>query len=360
MKAIRVVLIIGFLGVLGFIIYRSYNRNNKSDYQTTTLQERNIKDAIYIPGNVYPAKEIEIKSQLSGILDSIFVKIGDNVKAGTSIVSIKLIPSASDIERLENNVNIAQIDYDARLTEYNMEKQLYEAKTIAKAEMDEYTRAYRLAKENLISAQNQLDILKQGKIVSKNISNIVQSSTAGTIIDIPLETGASVIERNNYNPGTTVAIVAETNLFKFKTLIAEQYLKQVALGDTIGLTFNAYRNLATQAVISKISSKGNAENGIMKYWLDAEFEITNEMPVLRSGYSATAEIILNSKQSIFSVEEKYLTYRNDSVYLYILDKSGKDPIKRKVITGISDGIYTEILDGITIEDKIITNYNNLF
>lgn len=290
-------------------------------------------------------------------MDNIYVQIGDKVKAGTSIVSIKLIPNASDIERLENTVNVAQIDYDARLSQYNMDKKLYDSNVIAKAEMDECTKAYKLAKENLISAQNQLDILKQGKVVSKNISNIVTSSTAGTIIDIPLETGASIIERNNYNQGTTIAVVAETNLFKFKTPIAEHYLKHVSLGDTVQLTFNAYEDLTSQAIISKISSKGYSENGIMKYWIDAEFEITDNMPVLRSGYSATAEIILNYRENTLSIEEKYITYQKDSSYLYVLGENQKEAIKKNIQLGISDDVYTEIVSGIEPDEQIVTNYD---
>jgi HlyD family secretion protein len=358
MKMLKVCIILIFLSVLGFIVYRSWNKNETEEYKTISLSRRDINEAIYIPGNVFPSKEIEIKSQLSGILDSIYVKIGDYVEAGAPIASIKLVPNASDIERLENNLNVAHIDYDARLTEYSMEKRLFEANIIAKAEMDEYTRAYKLAKENLISAQNQLDILKQGRVASKNISNIVHSSTVGTVIDIPYETGASVIERNNYNPGTTIAIVAETNLFKFKTLVAEQYLKYLVLGDSVSLTFNAYQNINTKAVVTKISSKGNEENGIMKYLLDADFEIKDDMPVLRSGYSATAEIVLNSCENVLSVEEKYIIYRNDSTYLNLLDKTGKKMLTKNVRLGISDGVYTEIIDGVNAIDRVITNLGN--
>lgn len=353
MKILKVCIILVFLSALGFIVYRSWNKNETAEYKTVNLYKRNIYDAIYIPGNVFPSKEIEIKSQLSGILDSVYVKIGDYIEAGAPIASIKLVPNASDIERLENNLNVARIDYDARLTEYTMEKRLFEANIIAKAEMDEYTKAYRLAKENLISAQNQLDILKQGRVVSKNISNIVHASTVGTVIDIPCETGVSVIERNNYNPGTTIAVVAEIGFFKFKTLIAEHYLKYLVLGDSVNLTFNAYQNLKTKAVVTKISSKGSSENGIMKYLLDADFEITEDMPVLRSGYSASAEIVLNSRKNVLSVEEKHIIYRNDSTYLHLLDKTGKEVLTKNVRLGISDGVYTEIIDGINDGEIVI-------
>jgi HlyD family secretion protein len=358
MKTLKIGIIIILLSIVGFIVFYSFNRNNEINYTTICFEKRDISETIYIPGNVFPAKEIEIKSHLSGILDSIFVKIGDCVVSESPVASIKLVPSASDIERLENNLNIAQIDYDARLVDYEIEKRLYRSNIIPKVEMDGYTKNYKLTKENLISAKNQLDILKKGRIASKNISNIVQSSTAGAVIDIPLEIGTSVIERNNYNPGTTIAIIAETNLFKFRTLIAEQYLEHVFLGDTVNLTFNAYQNLSIQAVIIKISSKGNAENGIMKYVLDAEFEITDSMPVLRSGYSATAEIVLNSRKNVISIEEKHIAYKKDSAYLYLLE-NGKKEIKRNVRLGISDGIFTEIIDGVSIDDKVITNYDKI-
>lgn len=275
------------------------------------------------------------------------------------VASIQLVPSTSDIERLESNVSIARIEYNTRTVEYERAKRLFATQTISKAEMDEYIRIYLITKENLTSAENQLDILKKGRIASRDISNIVKSSTGGTVIDIPLETGASVIERNNYNPGSTIAVVAETGLYKFRTLIAEHYLKHVSLGDTVTLTFSAYDDFTVKAAVIKISSKGNPENGIMKYMLEAEFVITGDMPVLRSGYSATAELLLNSRDDALSVEEKHVVYRNDSTYLYVLEELGKEPVKKNVALGISDGVYTEITEGVNPGDKIVTNHDKI-
>jgi HlyD family secretion protein len=357
MKGIKIFLILTFLSVTGFIVFRSFNRDSKIKYIVADLQKRDIRETIFIPGNVFPAKEIEVKSQLSGILEDVYVKIGDYVKVGDPVASIKLVPGTSDIERQESNVNVAQIDFDARAIEYERAKRLYQSGTIAKVEMDEYARIYKLTEENLISAKNQLDILKKGRVVSKNISNIVISSTAGTVIDVPLDIGASVIERNTYNPGTTVTIVAETDFFKFRTLIAEQYLEHVSPGDTVYLAFNAYQNLNTKAVVTKISSKGVSENGIMKYMLDAEFAVNGNMPALRSGYSATAEIVLNNRKDVLSVEEKHIVYSRDSTCLYVLDASKNGKIKKTVITGISDGIYTEIVEGVTVDEKVVVNHD---
>jgi HlyD family secretion protein len=360
MKAIKITFLIILLFILGFIIYRSVSsKSQQVPYTTTFAQMRDIIETINISGNVFPIKEIEVKSQLSGILEEIFVRIGDNVKEGTAIAAVKLVPSTSDIEHFESVVAQAKIEFSTRCSEYLRDKTLFESRVISQSEMDEAKRIYLIAKENLTSAQNQLDILKKGRVRSKNISNIIKASTAGTIIDIPFEVGSSVIERSNYSAGTTVAVVAEMKRFKFKALLSEQYIRYVRLNDNVSIRFNAYPNLQTQAVITKIASKGELENGIVKYMLDAEFEIKDTMPILRSGYSATATITLNSNINTLSIEEKYIDYENDSSFVYVLDTINKIAIHKRIEIGISDGIYTEIKGNIGGKEQIITNYDKV-
>lgn len=352
MKGFNLFAILLLVGVAGFIFYKILGPQDVV-YSTKKIQVRDICEEIHIPGNVYPWKEIEVKSQLSGILDKRYVKIGDKVDLQTPIASIRLVPSISDIERLESSVNSSQIEYDARLIEYNRAKRLFETNTISSAEMETAEKNLMQIKEQLSSAKNQLDIVKKGEISSKNISNIVTSSTSGVIIDLPIEEGASVIERNNYNPGTTLAIVAQMDNFKFQTLVAEHYLNNINIGDTILLSFNAYEDVTVLAVITQISSKGNSVNGVMKYSLNAEFEVTDNIPTLRSGYSASAKIVLSKKNKVPSIEEKHIRYSKDSVFVKTLDTLTNNVINKLIDIGISDGTYTEITSGVNRDDKII-------
>jgi HlyD family secretion protein len=66
---------------------------------------------------------------------------------------------------------------------------------------------------------------------------------------------------------------------------------------------------------------------------------------------------LNSRNKALSIEEKYIVYQNDSAYLYVLGSSGKEKVMKRITPGISDGTYTEIMDGAGLEDRIITNYD---
>lgn len=355
MKIFNLITTVVCVSVVGCIIYKISTDIDRVVYTTVNPQLRDIAEIIHIPGNVYPTKEIEIKSQLSGVLENVSLKIGDIVSPGTPIASVKLVSSTSDIERLETNVNICKIEFTNKFAEFERAKKLFDAKIIPKAEYEEILRVYLLAEEQLRSAQNQLEILVDGKISSKNISNMVTSSAYGVVIDLPLEIGASIIERNNYNPGTTLAIIAEMEKFKFSSPIAEHYLKHLSLGDTIILTFNAYDDIFVKAVISKISSKGNLDGGVMKYVVDAVFNVADSLPTLRSGYSVTANITLNKSVNAISIEEKYITYTEDSVYVQLWDSIKNYKYNRLITAGLSDGTFTEIVDGVCISDKIIVD-----
>ena len=355
MKKRKVLIIFAIVLILGGLAFFWFKKSSVLPPQTTVnIENRDIKEEIYIPGNVYPVKEIELKSQLSGVLDKIFVKIGDVVQEGSPVASISLVPSTLELERLENNVKMAKINFDATKLSYERSEKLFQAQTISEVAMENARKEYNSAREQLTSAQNQLSIQKTGKVLgSKNTSNIVKSSISGSVIDLPLEEGASVIERNTLNSGITVAILAKMGQFVFRTQLAEQYLENIHLGDSISLVFNAYKDLKTQAKITKISSKGTLENGIMKYTLEAEFPVTAQMPVIRSGYSATAEIVLNRKNNVSAIEEKYIVYKNDSSYVWV--RNGEKLEKKYIELGISDGKYTEITKGLSVNDKIIQN-----
>lgn len=95
MKTFKIILICIFSATLAFVAFRSSLRGTKAIYETTQPQYREIKEEINISGNVFPMKEIEIKSQISGVLDKINVSIGDKVRIGDPVASISLITKSS-------------------------------------------------------------------------------------------------------------------------------------------------------------------------------------------------------------------------------------------------------------------------
>ena len=353
MKVFNVISTAVFLSVAGTIAYKLISADNEY-YATVNPQIRTIEEKTRIPGNVYPIKEIEIKSQISGILEDIKVKVGDFVVTNQPVATIKLVPNSSDVENLRSNVELTRITYENRTNEYERAKTLFDKKVIAKAEFESIEKEFSQVTEQYRTAQNLYNISSRGYTDGSDMANVVKSSTNGTIIDIPIEEGASVIERNNYNQGTTVAVLAAMNRFVFRAQVAEQYLRYISYGTKVTLTFNAYDSLQVVAQVTKVSAKGTQVNGVMRYTIDAEFEITDSMPTIRSGYSATAEFVLNRRDSVVAIEERFIRFSGDTAYVNTKDTNTNKPYRVYINTGISDGVFCEVTDGLNVRDNVIT------
>jgi HlyD family secretion protein len=354
MKISNIFLTVIIVTIIGLIIW---NNSKTSDLASLIKTENpfitTIEQKRLIPGNLYPLTEIDIKSPISGTLDKVFVEIGDKVTIGDKIAQIKLVPDASKLEYARSNINSARINFENQQQSFERNKVLFEKQIIASAEFENHKKAYELSREQYLSAKNQLTLIEEGYVKNTNLSNIVRATATGTITDLPLKEGSPVIERNNFNEGTTIAVVARLDTFVFKGKVSETDMIYLYQGKKLKLSFNAYKNQVREAIINKISSRGLDEQGVMKYYIEAKFSLTNDSLAIRSGYTANAEIIIKRKQNILAVKEKLLQFQSDSAYVTVINKENKEE-KRFLKTGLSDGFNIEIIKGLNRNEKFKT------
>ena len=342
---------VAVLIVAGLVVWmEKYYDSSRSVFKTTNPYFSDIERKILISGNVYPGIEVEVKSSISGILEKLYVEIGKEVRVGDDMAKVKLVPAPSQIENVGSALSAAFIELENAEKEYNRDLKLYESKIIALADFERVQKQYELAKQRHQSAQNQMSILIDGFASATGISNIIQAPISGTVIDLPLEEGASVIERNNFNVGTTFAVIAQMEHFLFKGKVNEMDLVELHTGMPIIIMLNAMTDKKIQAVIEKIYPKGIMEQGMMKYFIEARFKVENDFITVRSGYTATAELILENRNNVLCLEEKNIVFDKDSTFVDLID--GKTSVRKHVKTGISDGIKIEILEGLTVSDKV--------
>lgn len=339
--------------IVGLIVWRN-SRHNVTSLQIKTEQPfvTTIEHKIVIPGNLFPLTEIEIKSPISGTLEKYYIEIEDNVKIGDRIAQIKLVPDPSKLESAKSNLNSAKINFETQKKIFERNKKLYDNLVIPPAEFEEHQKAFKLSQEQYISAQNQLTLIQAGFLKDAEISNVVKATAAGTIIDLPLKEGSSLIERNNFNNGTTLAVIARLDTFVFKGKVNETDMAYLNKGKRLKLNFNAYKNQTREAVLDKVAAKGIEEQGMMKYYIEAKFDLSNDSLIIRSGYSANAEIVLQTHENILAIKEKNLLFQNDSAYVTIIKPDTGKEAKCFVSTGLSDGVNIEITKGLNKNDKI--------
>ena len=130
MKAFQFVSIGLFVGVVGFISYSLIKDAQRKYFVVTRADPAVIEEKLHLSGFVYPSKEIEIKPQLSGVVDELYVTVGDVVTEGAPIASVSLVPNSSEVENLKSTVRIATINLNMAKANYERQNYLYEKKAI--------------------------------------------------------------------------------------------------------------------------------------------------------------------------------------------------------------------------------------
>lgn len=350
----RTFLVILALGLFVWTIFFFYNKSQKPlvTFQTVVPFDTSIVKKTVATGSVTPRKEVNMKSQVSGIIEKLFVVAGQEVKQGDVIARIKIIPNMLNMANAETRVNTAQINYDNAKLEYDRNKRLFDQSVISKAEFQVYDLKLKANNEELMASQNQLQIIKEG--VSKSsgaVSNtLVKSTITGMVLDVPVKEGGQVIESNTFNEGTTIASVANMGEMIFEGKLDESEVGKVHEGMDIVLTIGALDKGSFRAKLEYIAPKGITENGAIQFLIRASISKDNSA-FLRAGYSANADIILDKKDKVLAIPESVLQFEKEKPFVEIETAPQKFE-KRFVKTGLSDGINIEILDGVKKGDKI--------
>lgn len=214
-----------------------------------------------------------------------------------------------------------------------------------------YQKVDRTKRQELSAAINNLQLLREGASRnSKQVANIVVSTVDGMVLDIPIEEGSSVIERNNFNEGTSIAVVADMNSLIFEGKVDESDVGKLKEGMPLELTVGAIEDATFAATLEYIAPKGENEDGTVKFEVRAAIRPENDI-FLRAGYSANADIILDKRTNVVSVKERDILFEEDTTFVEI--KVGDRKFEKKEVQlGLSDGIQVEIVNGIDTSNQI--------
>ena len=353
-KFFKILILVVILGAFVFTIYFLYTKSHAKPvvFETTTPIKTNIVKKTVATGSVVPRKEIEIKPKVSGIIEDLYVEEGKIIHKGDLIAKVRIIPNMVSLNNAESRVNRAKIALENAKRNYDRQKDLYEQNVIPKTDFESYELQYQNAEEELLSAENNLELIKEGqtKDAGEATNTLITSTIDGMILDIPVEIGNSVIESNTFNDGTTVAIVADMGEMIFEGKVDESEVGKIMEGMDLILTIGAINDVSFHAALEHISPKGVEENGAIQFEIKAAIDLIDTVFV-RAGYSANADIVLDKRDSVMAISEALLQFENDSAYVEI-ETEPQTFEKRFIETGLSDGINIEIISGLSEEDKI--------
>lgn len=359
-------IILGLVFVLAVVFGIGYliksNSKESEVFLTRKPSIKNLDDKVMATGKIEPREEIEIKPNISGIIQSISVKEGDKVEAGQLLATIRIVPNVTDVNNATMQINNSQIqltnakiNVDNQQKQFAMQEKLYKQGVISKQEyiaaqqqLQTTLQQQKLASQQLNAAQKQLQIVRTGATpeLQSMATTQIRAKAAGTVLEIPVKVGGQVIEANSFNPGTTICSIADLNSLIFKGKIDEAQAGKLKEGMDMNVVIGALQNKSFPGKVILIAPKGTEESGTIKF--NVEGNVTNPKgEYIRAGFSANGEVILSSQKNALLLDESLIQYDKGNNKSFVEVKQPNGSFKKTYVKlGASDGINVQILSGI--------------
>jgi HlyD family secretion protein len=342
------VLLLGGLAATGYYVWQR-NQTPRQTWRVETPFYTTIQKKAVATGAIVPRNEVKIKSQVSGVVEAMFVEPGQYVQAGDLIARIRIVPHPERVAAAEADVQRAVLRVQNARREHDRYHALLEQKAVAPAEYVRFQQEldYALADEK--AARERLEIVKSGAS-SAQAANEVRSTVAGTVLEAVREIGTFIIESNTFNEGTTIAAIADLNQMIFKGKIAESDVGKLKIGMPMEIVVGALEEHRLAATLEYVAPKGTDDRGNVEFEIRAALDPAPGV-FLRAGYSANAGIILERRDSVLAIHEGNLIFEGEQTFVEV--ETAPDVFeKRAVKTGLSDGLRIEIVAGISPHEKI--------
>jgi HlyD family secretion protein len=339
-----------FVGTLIFLYTKS--KDDGPAYETDKPLVANIVKKAVATGRIVPRHEIQIKPRASGIIRAIHVEPGAIVKEGDLIAEIKIVPDMAALTRAEAAVRSARIALKHKKLELKRSERLSERGLVSNRELSEVKLDYQLQRAQLASAVEELQVVREGAArQGGDASNtMVRSTVAGTVLEVQVEEGGTVIESNNFNEGTPIASVADMSDMIFLGRVDEADVDKVRLGMDVVIKIGAIDDQKFEGKLEYIAPKGSELEGAIQFEIKAALSPAKDQ-VIRAGYSANAEIVLERRDDVLAIKESLLQFEGDDAYVDI--EVGPNEFERRDLDlGISDGINVEIKSGVEADTPI--------
>jgi HlyD family secretion protein len=345
------------LGVIGILWAAAFfiKSNSKSSviYETISAAPQTIETKTVATGKVVPEVEVEIKPQISGIIDRIYLKEGEKVKAGDLIAKVKVVPNEQAMNQASMRVKSSEVAFANAQIEFSRNKQLFEKQVISSQEFNTQKLRFDQARLDLENAKSDYEIIKLGSAGGSATSNTnIRATVSGTILEIPVKEGDQVILSNNFNAGTTIATIADLTMMIFEGKVDEGEVNKLSIGMPLSISLGAMEKTTLDATLRFVSPKGIEEQGAVQFKIEGDVIIKEDV-LVRAGYSANATLVTERKVDVLSLPEAVLQFdrKTDKPYVEVLIGDQKFE-RRDIEIGISDGINVEIIYGLTAEDKV--------
>lgn len=346
---VGILVLVVFVGTTIFL----YRKSQEAPviYEVTKPFQTDIVRKTVATGKIVPRKEIAVKSRVPGVISDVYVEAGQKIEKGALIAKIELLPDLAFLSNAESELEKARINLNNAKRDYERQKVLFQEKLISELDYNRFELQYRLAEEAVKASENNVALIRDGASKkSGKVSNEVQATVSGVLLDVPVKEGGFVIQSNTFNEGTTIATIANMEDMIFEGRVDESEVGKLKEGMPLELRVGAIGDPRFAAHLEYIAPKGFEDQGTIKFEIRAAVNLSADT-FLRAGYSANADIVLERRDNVLAINEANLIVDGNKTFVEI--ETGPQKFsRREVVVGLSDGINIEIVSGLNQNESI--------
>ena len=336
----------------GYLLFWGSSNSELDTLPTVTVERGNIVDRALAVGTVEPENEISVKSKVSGVVGEIFAEAGSHVKAGDPLLEVKPDPTPLELAEAKRQVQLHEVEMESLAKEKVRQESMAEKKLISAREYEEFQRRYQEAQLQLKLARERLELLESGRVTIEDtqIESIIKAPIEGSVLRKMVEVGDPVTPLSSYQEGTVLMKIADMRRLVFKGTVDEIDVGKLKEGMEAQLKIGALPKDTITGTLTRISLKAEKKDNATVFPIEIAIPKTSNA-LLRAGYSANANIIIQRKDSVLIIPERVVTFRNDSAFVRTAADGGEKD-ERYIETGLSDAINLEVVYGLTEGDKV--------
>lgn len=367
-KWLVIIAIIVLLVVLGIFMY---SRNKTGEPKlTVTVKKDTIVEKAQAVGYIKPLNSITVKSQVGGIVANIFHYEGEYVQAGEKLLEITPTPSPTEYATAYEAVQEAKAVEQSSLHDLERYQKALKGGLISKS-YGEYIaakKAYDTAKSQRTLAEQKLALLKQGtaEVAGEKLANVIVSPIEGYILNRNIDVGDPVISLSSAQSSTALFTIASMQTMMFRGEVDEMDAAKVHVGMPAEITVGSIPNVKINGILTRISLQSEQQDiaqGSTSSNTDSPFSVGFQVEItklhvpkgiiLRSGYSATADIKIKTAKDVLVLPERVIHFKKGQAYVLMPVDGQQKPKQQSIKIGLSDGMKVEIQQGLKLGDEVL-------
>lgn len=351
---LSLIIIIVAGGGLFYYLNGQSSQTENTDEPHVVAEIGTVVEKALAVGTIEPDNEIEIKSKISGVVKQIYAQPGDYVNEGDPLIEVKPDPTPLELAEAKRSLERTEIEKDNLGAELDRMKTLLDKNLISQQEYDRAEQQFRDVEVREQISRERLQLLETGRIMMDGsvIESVILSPIDGYILEKMVDIGEPVVPLTTYQAGTALMSLAGMDQLLFKGTVDEIDVGKMAEGMPAEIKIGALPGQSISGEVSRISLKARQDDNAIVF--PVEIRITDTRgAVLRAGYSANADIIIEQVENAVTIPERVVAMRDGKSFIEIPGEQPGERIEKEIKLGLSDAITVVVEEGVDEGEKIL-------